>query len=331
MVRRTMAVGAALLLVILLGLAIRGCLDARKEEAMKDYVTDVAALVQESDEESRALFDLLSSRGGRDQAVDVQNTLNGFRVQSAQLVDRARATDVPDDLQQAQRFLLETLEFRRDGMAGIADALPTALGDQGRREGTEQVAREMQVFLASDIIYRDRVIPSLRGPLKEEGLLGEVRTPNSQFLPGDDWLDAGTVADRVRGIRTGRPGGAATPGLHGNGLGAVSLGGQTLPPGGSATVRLSQDPELQVQVTNQGESTETDVGVRVTLGRGGDAIELEERLDSIAAGETKPVTLRLTEQPPTGQGVPVQVEIEPVPGEKQTDNNKGSFSAIFTR
>jgi hypothetical protein len=29
--------------------------------------------------------------------------------------------------------------------------------------------------------------------------------------------------------------------------------------------------------------------------------------------------------------VPIQVTVEAVPGEKKTDNNKASFSAIFTR
>ena len=38
MVRRTLAIGAALLVLILLVLAFRGCLNARGEQALKDYV-----------------------------------------------------------------------------------------------------------------------------------------------------------------------------------------------------------------------------------------------------------------------------------------------------
>jgi hypothetical protein len=141
------------------------------------------------------------------------------------------------------------------------------------------------------------------------------------------------VADRVGklGGGGGGPRGPAAPGLHGNGLAGATLGGQALQPGGSASIRLTDDLELEAQVANQGENTETDVKVNVTIGKGGDAIKLEKVLDEIAAGETKTVTIPIAERPPTGQNVPIAVEIEAVPGEEKTDNNTGEYSAIFTR
>jgi hypothetical protein len=330
MIRRAIAGGVGLLVVILLVVVVRGCLDARQERAFKDYVQDVGALVQESDQQGRDFFEVLSSRGGRDAAVEVENRLNGFRVQSAQILDRAEGLDPPDELDEAQRYLVEALEFRRDGLNEVADALPTALGDQNRRQGTDRVTAQMQNFLTSDVLYSQRFIPNLAEELQNEDI-EDQRIPRSQFLPEIDWLEPGFVADRVSRIRTGRGDERATPGLHGNGIGTVSLGGQALSPGGSATIRLSGDPAFQVQVANQGDQNETDVTVRVTVGRGDDSIELEEQLDSIAAGETKTVDVPLAEQPPTGENVPIEVEVEPVPGEEKTDNNKQSYSAIFTR
>jgi Domain of unknown function DUF11 len=138
------------------------------------------------------------------------------------------------------------------------------------------------------------------------------------------------VADQIAGIR-GTDGGSATPGLHGNGLGTVALGGVALTPGGSATVPLTGDIAFDIQVLNQGDSTETDVQVQVTVGQGGDAIELEDTIPEIAAGEQKAVTIPLTKQPPTGQNVPITVRVKPVPGEEVTDNNEGEFTVIFTR
>jgi hypothetical protein len=67
------------------------------------------------------------------------------------------------------------------------------------------------------------------------------------------------------------------------------------------------------------------------VGQGGDAIELEETLPEIAAGELKTVTIPLSEQPPTGQNVPITVNVKPVPGEEVTDNNEAEFTVIFTR
>ncbi len=329
--RRSIAAGAVVIVLILLVLGVRGCVNARNERAIKDYVRDVGALVQESDAQSEQLFGLLADPGDAGE-VEIENQFNSFRNATAQLVERVRSTDHPDELDQAQRFLIESFEFRRDGVAHIADQLPTAIAPQDRREGTERIAAEMQNFLASDVIYSQRVVPSIQAVLEEEGLTGEAQVPRSTgFLPDVDWLDTTTVSDRISRISGGAAGGPVTPGLHGNGLGTVVLGGQTLTPGASASIPLSDDLAFEVQVANQGENTETDVTVRVSIGEGGDAIELEEPLDTIAAGETKTVTIPLSgERPPTGEQLPITVEIDPVPGEEKTDNNVGEFNAIFT-
>jgi hypothetical protein len=331
MIRRGIAVAVGLLVLILLVFGVRGCLNSRKKDAMKTYVRDTAALLQESDQQSGQLFKLLGgSSGGREQAVDIENQLNTYRVDSQKLVDRARDTSHPGELDKAQRYLLETLEFRRDALGQIADALPQALADQGRRQGTDKVTADMQAFLTSDVIYSQRFAPNLQGALKDQDLTGEVTVPRSQFLPDVQWLQPSYVAQHVSRIRTGG-GGPASPGVHGTGLASVSLGGQALSPGGSASITLTQNLAFDVQVANQGENTETDVDVKVTVGKGSDAANLDGTLDSIAAGETKTVKIALDQQPPTGQNVPITVEVVPVPGEKKTDNNKQTYSAIFTK
>jgi hypothetical protein len=332
MVRRTIAIVAGLIVLILLVLGVRGCLNARKESAMKDYVEDANALVRESNAQSRSLFRVLQGPGGQDQAVNTESSLNGLRVASSGLVDRGRDLDDPDELSTAQRYLLETLELRRDGLAGVANAIPQALADQERRQSTNRVSQMMRVFSASDVIYHRRYVPSLNSALEEEDVNAEDPV-DSNFLPDTQWLDPAFVADQVAGIRSGEGGGdqAAAPGLHGNGLGTVTLGGVALVAGGSATVPLTDDLAFEVQVADQGENTETDVTVRATLGEGNDAIELDEQLDTIAPGETKTVTIPVNPEPPTGQNVPVRVEVEPVPGEEMTDNNAGDFTVIFTQ
>jgi hypothetical protein len=333
MVRRAIAGGAVLIVVILLVLGFRGCLDARKENAMEDYGERSAELLAESRQEGAQLFDLLQSEGGTDQAVDIQQQLDGYRVASEARVERAEELDVPDELAAAQRYLLDVLELRRDGLARTANAMRTALGDEARREGTEGVTEAMQIFLASDTIDQIRFRPDLRQALEDEDL-AVPRLPGTTFVPDVEWLDASFVADQVNALRSGT-GGAdepATPGLHGNGIAAVSLGGTTLTPGATGTtVQLTGDLAFEIQVQNQGENTETDVNVIVSVGEGDDAIELEEAIDTIAVGEIQSVTIPLTEQPPTGQNVPISVEVEPVPGEEVTDNNVQEFSVIFTR
>jgi hypothetical protein len=331
MLRRTIALVGGVIVLILFVLLVRGCLNAREENAIKDYSNDSAELLRESKEDGDQLFNLLEGKGGTDQATAIINQLNGYRTSSSNRVDRARALDVPGDLNGAQDELLEVLELRRDGFADITDALEVALGDQDRRQGSDDVAIQMQVFLASDIVDTQRFRPKLFDVLRDKSL-SAPDLPRKGFVPDIQWLQPDFVADQVNALRTGTGGGgAAAPGLHGNGIAGVSLGGTALAPGGSASVQLTGDLSFQIQVQNQGENTENDVVVRVTVGDGGDADTQEETIDTIAAGELKTVTIPLTKQPPTGQNVPIKVEVKPVAGEQKTDNNTQESSVIFTR
>ena len=330
MVRRAIGAGAALLVLLLLIFGFKGCLDSRKESAITDYVRDVDALVKESNAQGEAMFQQLEGGDGAT-AVEAENALNSFRIESAQLVDRARDLDPPGDLDSAQGYLVETLQFRAEGIKAIADQLPSAISDGDDAEGAaDEIAKAMQAFLASDQIYFRRVLPEINGVLQQEGL--EQKIDTNFFLTDLDWLQPAEVASRLGGIEGAEtPDGDAAPGLHGNGIGTVTLGGQALVPGGSASVTLSSDLAFDVQVLNQGENTETDVTVRAVVGSGSDAIEVEGVLDEIAAGETQTVTIPLKKQPPTGQAVPITVEIELVPGEDESvGNNEAEFSVIFT-
>jgi hypothetical protein len=330
MVRRTIAIGGAVLLFILFVLLFRGCLDARKERAMEDYVRDANELVDLSKAESRQLFGILSAPSAQDQAVNRENQANALKADSATLADRAHDFDVPDELKSAQNFFLESLELRRDALSVIAAELPGALAQEERRSSTGRIAQMMQVLSASDVLMRSRYNVDLKDALAKEDINAKpAGAQELTFVTNLDWLQPDFVADQIAGIRGS--GGSATPGLHGNGLGTVSLGGVALTPGGSATVQLTRDTAFDVQVVNQGESTETDVTVTVTIGSGGDAIKAEETIDEIAAGEAKTVTIPLSEQPPTGQNVGITVSVKPVPGEGVTDNNEGEFTVIFTR
>lgn len=330
MVRRALAAGAGLLVLFLFVFGVRGCLDNRKEAAINDWVRDVDALMKESNGESDALFEQLGGGGGTD--VEVENALNGFRGQSAKLADRANGLDRPGDLDSAQSELVETLTFRAEGIAQIADALPSALTDGEQADGAaRRIADAMQLFVTSDQIYLKRVLPELDDVLQAQGLSQTLT--ESTFLPELSWLDPAEVADRLGGIASGGGSGDedAAPGLHGNGLGSVTLGGQTLVAGTPATVTAGGDLSFEVQVVNQGENTETDVTVTATVGSGGDETTAEGVIDTIAAGESQTVTIPLDENPPTGQAVPIAIEVELVPGEDESvGNNVGEFSVIFT-
>jgi hypothetical protein len=297
---------------------------------MQDYVRDANELVKLSQAESQQLFEILKSPSGSDQSIDRQNQANTLKADSETLADRAHNLDVPDGLSAANDYFLESLELRRDGLAVVARELLGALATEERRNSTGRIAGVMQVFLASDVLLKNRYKVALTDALDKQSVSAPIPSAGAlTFVQDISWLDPDFVADQIAGIRGS--GGNATPGTHGDGLGTVSLGGVALTPGGNATVQLARDTAFDVQVVNQGESTETDVRVTVQAGQGADAVKLEDTIAEIAAGEAKSVTIPLSGQPPTGQNVPIKVRVQPVPGEQVTDNNEADFIVIFTR
>lgn len=339
--RRGIAIGGGLLVLLLLFFGIRGCQASQKEQGFKDYVRDAEELVAESEQQSIALFDLLANPGNSE--VDFTSNINGSKVQAEQLVDRADSIDVPDELKGAHDRLLDTLEFRRDGLDGIAretagdDTTDTA---DDTTSSNDVIAAQMQSFLTSDVIYTQRFLPNLLGSIEDEDLQDDVPVPATltdeqtiAFLPDIDWLNPSFVGDRLGSVGTGSSEPAA-PGLHGNGLGSVTVkpSGTALVEGSAAQIPATDDTSFDIEIANQGEHPEESVVVSVEIaGASGDPIELEETLDAINPGESKVVNVPLAETPPIGEPVDVTVRIEPVPGEEKTDNNEATFTAIFSR
>ena len=182
----------------------------------------------------------------------------------------------------------------------------------------------MQQFLASDVIYPTALHAALDAALEEEELDGETGARAAASCPTSTGSSPTSVADRVGAARR-QPAATtrAAPGPARQRPRPVTLGGQALNPGGAGDRPLGDDLAFDVQVTNQGENTETDVTVTVTIGSGGDAIELDEGAGHDRRGRDEDRAIPLAEQPPSGQNVPITVEVEPVPGEEKTDNNKG--------
>jgi hypothetical protein len=333
MMRRVVGIGATVLVLILLVFLVKSCRSAQKEQAFKDYNRDVGALIQESDDQSKSLFDALEN--GSDSAVALQDSVNGYAQEADQLVKRANGTDHPGELDDVHRYLVETLEFRRDGLKQIADQLPAALGNNGA-DASKAIAGQMLQFVTSDVIYSQRFVPRFQSELKSQDLDSE-KPPRSQFLNDIGWLDEATTQDRIARIGSGEAGGGSggpvAPGLHGNGLGTVTVqpGGTQLNEGGATQIKAASNTSFDVQVLNQGENDEKNVKVTLTI-RGGDKpIELEETLPAIAAGETKTVNIPLSTTPTAGQPVTIRIVVGKVPGEEKTDNNRADFPAVFSR
>jgi hypothetical protein len=333
LVRQAVAVGGLLLIFVVLIFALKSCANSRKESGLKDYNREVASIVRESDTQIGAPFFQLLGQSSNNSPQDLQTNISGYRVQADAQLKQARALSVPDEMKGAQQSLLMALEFRRDGLAAIAEKIRTALGDSGDAANTAitDIAGQMQTFLASDVLYDARVRPLIVSALNDANIKGQS-IAHSQFLPGIEWLSENTVAAELNQQLTSgsRKPGQVAPGLHGTGLDSVSVGNTTLQTGAPNRLPASADTAFVVKFTNQGENDEFDIKVSVAVEGGDKPIKVTRTVNTIAKGQTAEATLALGQKPPTGAAVTVKVTVAKVPGEMKTDNNTASYDVLFT-
>jgi len=321
LLRRGLALGAGLLILILIVLGVRGCLNARKHRALSDYARNVSQIVDETDQTSKSFFGKLSDPGSLS-VTEFVAEVNADRSAMDNYVARIDGLDTPGDMGSAQKALELVYELRGSAMTEIAEKMSTALGDVGSEKATEAIAKQMGVLAASDVLYASVARPEIDGVLAGNGIEGDD-VPKSVFVPdGIKWLDEGEVSAALGSVN-GSSGGVSTPGVHGLGLLATSINGAELSAEESTGVVAEETPEVEVQVQNQGESTENGITVSVTV----DGQTLTGEISSIEAGATETVTIPLTSAP-KGE-VTLEVDAEPVPGEEVSENNEASYTVVF--
>jgi hypothetical protein len=321
LLRRGLALGGGLLLLILIVLGVKGCLDARAERALSDYARNVTQIVDGTDQTSRSFFGKLSNPGNLS-VTEFVTEVDAERSAMDTFASRVDGLSAPGDMSSAQNALELVYELRSSAMDEIAEQMSTALGDVGAGKATAKIAKEMQTLLGSDVLYAEVVRPEINGVLESNGIEGSD-VPKSVFLAeGTKWLDEATVSAALGSVSGSSA--TSTSGIHGLGLFGTSIGGTELVAESTTEVITEGTPEVEVQVQNQGESTENGITVSVTVNGGN---TLQGTIESIAAGETKTTSISLTPAP-KGETT-LEVDVATVPGEKVSENNKATYTVIF--
>ena len=209
MLRRVIALGVGVVLIILLLLAVKGCLNARKERGFENYATDLKSIVEQTNQLSSEFFKRLEDPPANTDPLNLEAQIASDRGTAEALLQRVEGLDAPDELADAQAELVQSYELRRDALAGIADDIPTALGEEGRADAINRIAEDMREFLASDVLFA-RARDEINEVLADQGISEEI--PESVFLPEpvERWLDhlqLTTVLSTFAGVRrSGRRG-----------------------------------------------------------------------------------------------------------------------------
>ena len=325
--RRVIALGVGVLILILLLLGVRGCLNARKERGFENYVSDLGGIVTQSNQLSQDFFGRLEDPPKGLTELQLEAEITTDRGTAESLLQRAEGLDVPDELADAQDELVQAFELRRDGLAGIAEDIPTALGNEGRVDAIDRISTEMEAFLASDVLY-ERARADIQAVLAEQEI-GE-KVDASRFLPEpvERWLDSSelTLTLNTFAAETGN----VPEGIHGVELLSTSIGKTPLTSDLENTVGIGNEPpELTVEVQNGGDSEEAEVTVSYAFSGGTEQLEGRVTIPSIDAQGIGETSVPLDGVPETDVPLTLVIEVLPVLGETVIDNNSATYTVTF--
>ena len=327
----------AIVILVLIVIAFRGCLDARKDRSYQNYVSDLSSITAQNEQLSTHVFNRLEGKdAGSTGDIGFEGEVNGDKGTSQALLDRAEGLDAPDDIKGAQEQVVLSFELRHDALEGIAAQLSglSAGGEEADKAG-KAIYTQMKVLSASDILYA-RAQDQIEQALVDNEVTVDEGVPDSQFLPDEpNYLDPAVTADALGGVSTGSSSTVSDTACkndgetHGLGLvdGSTLLqpSGTALVNGGTATA-VSGDNEIEVAVQNQGTADESDINVDVTADNG---INESGTIDEIAAGETQTVKIPLQPEPKAGESATIDVEVATVGCEQVADNNAASYTVTF--
>jgi hypothetical protein len=332
LIRRGVAAVAGLLLVVVLGLLIRSYLNGRRDAALRSYDQKVSTIATEEAQISAQLFKLLADAANTGQPT-AGDDVNAFRVQAQLEASDARGLSVPGQMAGAQQNLLLALDLRDEALQTIANKIPDALGTDSAATAIDVIAAQMQGFLASDVIYAQRVVPLITEALAGQHIEDET-VSTSRFLPDLGWLNPDLVTQRMLGITPGTTAtGAPTPGSHGDAMLSVSLNGAALQQNSVVNpIKLSPTPTFSVLVANQGDNDETGVVVEIEIeGGSGSPLISSTTIDTKSQTVSPPVLIPLNGSPPVGVTLKLVGKVLQVPGETNLSNNSKTYLVDFSK
>ena len=282
--------------------------------------------MSESDQQvSQPLFAALSGASSKP-ALDVEEQVDQLHLEAEKQATQAKGLSVPGEMDAAQRDLLLALDLRAEGVEKVANLVRTALGGQAKQASTHDRRRHGELpGLRRDLLPAGRAADRTDA----EGRRRPRADRRQHALPAEHRL-AGTEhgAARITGQAASSPNGAVT-GNHGSALKGVSVGATTLEAGTDAQPHQRR---RQPDVHRAGRKLRR---IPRDERQGGRHRHRRRQAVRGLAYDRQNRTRQDRQRRHPGDGVPlgaaskIEVKVEPVPGENDTENNKGTYLAIF--
>jgi hypothetical protein len=323
-------VALAILVIVLLVFWVKSCQGSGKNSRYAGYMGNVTVVAKESEQIGRELNDALTTPGIK--PADLDAKLSGLAQQQAQGVARAQALSPPGPLRFEQQDLVKSLQLRVSGLRGVGAALRTAARSPKDTAGNALlVSSQAQRLVAGDVLWEDLFKAPSVSVLRAEGVTG-VPVPDSNVVTSPDFASPRYWEAILQRLFNTTATGGAAGGLHGTGLVSTKAlpSNQELSPTQETTVTATTDLGFAVTIEDTGDSQEVQVKVTLTIQQSPSPIVQTKTIDLINPGEQKTVLFRNLGQVQFATRTTVKVDVQPVPGEKNTSNNSASYPVIFS-
>ncbi len=321
---------AAILFVVVFVIALwaRSCQHTRKVSAYRTYMEGVTGCITDSNALGKQLNKFIGNptKYQRPQLIEA---LDRWANGQQEIATRASHLDAPDPLAQEKQDFATGMKVRARGFELLRTAVLNSLGK--KNVDVNKIASLGGYFSGPDAYYMDLVYVESRQTLSDQGVT-DVAVPTSTYYLTANIFDRGRIQSAVTRVGSS----AKLTGIHGvslAGVDATSNGKSVaLVAGSTVTVPASANLAFSVKVQNQGDVTENDVPVEVTLVLP-DKSTLKQTgsIATIAAGQTQSVSI-------TGFAIPtsalskvilLKAKAGPVPQERVQSNNVRQFKFLL--
>jgi hypothetical protein len=328
------------ILIVVITFVVRECQRSALEDSYRSYMNNVAGLVGESAQQGQALRQALNNPGGAEPD-QVRGQVQEIAGQAQGLVDRAGDLDPPDALSGEQQSLVLALEYRVSGLTALGAGLPEIVASDDEAFAAQRIAENMQLLLASDVIYRSSFVEPARQAQEDDDITGIEVPEGEPFLPQAALATVEGAQTVLTGLKRGGGGGGgatdpdagADGSLRGLSISAVTAGDTELVQGTATTVQFETFDSWSVTVENGGEFNENNIVVRAELAYSeGPPASAETEITEILQGEVQTVDVPIPEPEffQYGEEGTLTITVDTVPNETNPDNNTATYPITIT-
>lgn len=338
LVRRGVAALIVVVIIVLAVLGIKALVDSQATSALQTYAGDVSNMVGAEQNQVRLpFFQQLDNAYNSTNPSGVPANIQQFVQTEQGNYHTAETWKVPSQLVGAQRQFVQVLGMRYEALQKIEGQLSAVLGAGDQATAIRAIAGDMQLLLAADVIYAERVRPLITQVLANAGVT-TVIVPKSVFLPDVGWLTPQTTATHILGFVPQSLGGQAQTGSPGHELLSVSGPSGALGSGLNRFALGTGGITFTLTVINSGTEivhgaiTEIKFTSRLVSAS---CLDKQNTIRETLPTQTYQSAIVINATPTTcdafyNEPITMLAEVRPLPGETDTTNNRMRFTVEFT-